>query len=69
MTTPYLIPLQTSSTDAASGLRAGVAHRDAADLETLATIATGHGLRLTVAGSRAADGRLMSEVELQGAAP
>ncbi len=55
--------------DAASGLRAGVAHRDAADLETLATIATGHGLRLTVAGSRAADGRLMSEVELQGAAP
>lgn len=50
-------------------LAAGIAHADPSDLDALAERLAREGLSVTVAGTRRADGRLASDIELVQAAP
>lgn len=57
------------SWQAGAPLRAVIAHDAAGQLEPLGSYVAGHGLALVTAGTQRADGRLLSEVDLQEAAP
>lgn len=57
------------SWQAGAPLRAAIIHDAAGQLEPLGSYVVGHGLALVTAGTQRADGRLLSEVDLQEAAP